>query len=564
MMRGAFYNTVKLTLFSLKRERVISTVWIVVLGLAVVGLAPVMNMAIDPESQELLLPLLEMPAMIGMLGPAYAAEHIGFGPLYTTFMLLFTAFTVAIMNIFLIARHTRADEEKGRFEVLRSLPVGAVSGLGAAMITAVIVNAVLAVVITLGMFVVGTEGMCFTGSLIWGLSLGVVGLVFASFTALFCQLLPSSRAATGYSFALLGFFYLLRAPGDLNPEMEIIALVSPLGLVLRTQAYMGNYFWPLPILLATSIVLAVLAFRFNLRRDIEQGIIPARPGPASGGILMKSEVGLTFKLLRPTIIAWLVGMFLLAASYASVLEGVDDFIAGNEMYQQLILGPAGIPFEVLEAMPPEERVEMMRYMVAMAGYTITELFASMVNSMMGIVAIVPVIMIILKAKSEEEAARSELILATPVSRRKYLVWYTAIAFDMAFFVQLSLAVGLFAVGQAVIYDPAELSFGFVLLANLVYIPALWVMIGLTVFLYGLKPKLTGVMWGYFAFTFIVIFFGRMDVFPPFLSRLTPFGYVPDLPIDDVNLLPLAVMTIIGVSLSVLGILLYNRRDVNTV
>ena len=563
-MSGAFFNTWQLTKFSLKRERVISSLWVILVGLVVAGLVPLMNLAIDDESRELLLPLLEMPAMVGMLGPAYAAAHYGFGPLYTTFMMLFTAFTVAIMNIFLITRHTRADEEKGRFEVLRSLPVGSVSSLGAAFITAAAVNLALAVAVALGMFAVGVSGMCFAGSVLWGMSLAAAGLVFAAFTALFCQLLPGSRTAIGYSFALLGFFYLLRAPGDLNPDLEILALISPLGLVLRTQAYMGNYWWPIVILFVLALAVAVLALYFNTKRDIEQGILPAKAGPGDGGFLMKSSLGLTFRLLRPGILAWVFGMFLLAASYASVLDGIDEFIAGNEMYQALILGPAGIPLDVLEAMPPEERVYMMRYLVAMAGHTITELFSSMVNSMMGIVAIVPVVLIVLKAKSEEEAARSELVLAASVSRKKYLLWYAGIAFDMAVVIQLVLAFGLYIVGQAVVADPAELSLGFVLRANLVYVPALWVMIGLTVFLYGIKPKLTGIIWGYFAYTFIIVFFGRMAVFPAFLTRLTPLGFVPDLPVGEITALPLLVMAAIGAALSILGIYFYDRRDVNTV
>ena len=563
-MSGAFFNTAKLTKFALKRERVTSTVWIVLFGLIVIGLVPGMYLAIDAESREALLPILEMPAMIGMMGPAYAVGHYGFGPLYTTMMLLFTAFAAAIMNIFLIARHTRADEEKGRFEVLRSLPVGSVSSLGAAMITAVIVNAVLAIVIALGMYSVRVSGMCFAGSLLWGVSLASVGLVFAAITALFCQLSPSSRGAIGYTFALLGLFYLLRAPGDLNPDLEILSLISPLGLVLRTEAYMSNNWWPIFVLLATACAITALALRFNLKRDIEQGLIPAKPGPASGGLLMKGDLGLTFRLLRPGMIAWIVGMFLLSASYATVLDGIDDFIAGNEMYQMLILGPAGIPLDVLEAMPPEERVEMMRTLVEMAGYTITELFASMPNSMMGMITIVPIVLIILKAKSEEEAARSELILATPVSRKWHLLWYTGFAFDMAFVLQLVLAIGFFVVGQGVIYDPAELTLGFLLRANLVYVPALWVMIGLTVFIYGIRPKLTGIIWGYFAYTFIVVFFGRMGVFPEFMPYLTPIGFVPDLPVDDITALPLIIMAALGIALSALGIFFYDRRDINVV
>ncbi len=39
-------------------------------------------------------------------------------------MLLLTAMAVGIMSILLVTRHTRADEEDGRIEMIRSLPAG--------------------------------------------------------------------------------------------------------------------------------------------------------------------------------------------------------------------------------------------------------------------------------------------------------------------------------------------------------------------------------------------------------------------------------------------------------
>lgn len=562
-MRGAFANTGMLTAFALKRESRPAALWILLLGLAVVGLAPVMHFAYG-DSLENLLSIVEMPAMIGMMGPAFAAGHEGFGPMYTTFMLLFASIAVAIMNIFLVARHTRADEEKGRFEVLRSLPVGAASGLGAALLAAAAVNLLLGIAVAGGLLAVGISGMGLAGSLLWGASLAAVGLAFAGFSALFCQLSPSSRGAIGYSFALMGLFYLMRVPGDLNPEMELLSLISPLGLALRAQPYMANQWWPVFGLLAFFTASAGLAFFFNMRRDIEQGVLPARRGPATGGLLMKGIPGLAFRLLRPGMAAWLVGMFLLSASYGSVVDGLDDFLAGNEMYQMLILGPVGISVENFQAMPPEARVEMMREMVGTLGYTMTELFASMVNSMMGIIAIVPVVLIALRAKGEEESARSEIVLAAPVARGQYLAWYAAAAFVMAALVQLALALGFYSVARGVVADPAELGFGFVLASNMVYVPALWAMAGVALFLYGLRPRLAGLVWGYFAYIFVIVFFGRMDVFPNFLSYLTPFGFVPDLPAEEVSALPLVALSAVGAGLGWLGVRLYCRRDLNVV
>ena len=562
MMKGNFDNSLLLTKFILRRERIISGIWILVIAFMVVGLVPGMQAAIDTESLDSLLPMLEMPAMVSMVGPNYAVDYGTFGAFYTTMMMLFTALTVGLMNIFLVVRYTRTDEEKGRYEVIRSLPTGRLANLNATMITSLIVNVILSLIIGLGMFALGDDSMCFNGSMLWGVSLGATGLVFAAIAALFSQLSQSARGAAGYSFALLGMIYLLRAPGDMNPDLEILSLVSPLGLVLRAQPYMANHWWPIFIMLGTAVIIALIAYRLNYSRDIDQGIIPAKPGRAHGKI--KSTFGLSRKLLKVSFIVWIIFMYFLAASYASILGTVDDFVAENEMYQQLILGPAGIYIEIIQQMPSEQKAAMMKEIVSHAGYTLTQLFASMVNNMMSMVALVPLLMFILKAKGEEKDIRAELILATPVSRMKYLAGYAVIAFASAIIIQLILALGLYSVAASVLPDPADLSFGFLLEANLVYVPALWVMIGVAVLLIGLLPRATGAIWGYFAYTFMIIFFGRLDLFPSWLSKLTPVGFVPQLPMDETNFVTLGILTVAAVVLTAAGFFFYRRRDINAI
>jgi ABC-2 type transport system permease protein len=430
------------------------------------------------------------------------------------------------------------------------------------MIVAVLVNLVLALVIGFGMYAFGDESMCFNGSMLWGASLGAIGLVFAAIAALFCQLSASSRGAMGYSFATLGFLYLLRAPGDMNADLEILSLISPLGLVLRTKAYMDNNWVPICVLLCTAVVLTVIAYRFNYTRDIDQGLIPAKRGRATGSSLMRTPFGLSFKLVRTALIVWLAGMFMLAAAYGTVLEGIDDFIAGNEMYQQLILGPAGI--ELLEGLDFEETVEAMHTAVSHAGFTLPQLFSSMTNNMMGMLAMVALLMFIMKAKSEEVDSRAEKLLAAPVRRSKYLAGYAIIAFVSAILIQLALALGMYSVAISVLPDPSELSLGYLLEANLVYVPALWVVIGLATLLIGLLPKATGIIWGYFAYSFLAIFIGRMGVFPDWVGRLAPIGYVPQLPMDELNMLTMCILTAIAAVLTAAGFYFYSKRDINAI
>jgi ABC-2 type transport system permease protein len=569
-MDGNFANTAVLTKFMLRRERFPSAMWVLLLAFAVIALVPGMYFALPAEERFTIVDALAMPAMVSMIGPAFATHTQTYGALYTNFMILFTILTVGIMNIFLIIRLTRADEEKGRYEVLRSLPLGRLSNLAAALITAVAVNVILSLIVGLGMFFFGTvlndTGMCLNGSLLWGAVMGVTGLVFASVAALFAQLTASARTAMSYSFLILGVAYLLRAPGDMDTEMEIFALISPLGLPLRAQPYIGNHWWPVLVMVLIAAVVSVIAFRLNFIRDIEQGLIPARRGREHGSWLMKTPSGLAFKLMRTSIIAWLLVMFALGASYGTVLGELDEFIATNDMYQQLILGPFAIEF--LDGLTVEETVAAMRAAVAAAGFTIPQLFSSMIGLIMGMFVTVPAVLFVFKAKSEETDIRTELILATPVKKTNYLAGYVAAAFIMTVLIQIITALGLYSAAAAMLADPADYPLSFAITASLVYIPAIWVKVGLAVLIVGLLPKSAYIIWTYFGYSFFILFFGKgFGIFPEWSTYLSPYAFVPQLPLaigESINPTALIIKVIIAAALTAAGFYFYNKRDINAI
>lgn len=558
-MAGNFDNIWKLTRSVFRREWRISLVWLAVLVVVIVGLVPGMMAIMDEDGIAELAAMVENPALVAMMGPAFAAETPGFGAVYTTMMLLFSAISVAIMNIFLITRHTRADEELGRYEVLRSLPLGRLSNLAAAFICAIAVNAAIAAFVGIGMFALGDVSMSFGGSMLWGAALGAAGLIFAGFAAIFCQLSASSRGAASYSFLTLIIFYFLRAAGDINSDMEIISWISPLGLINRTAPYAGDRWWPIFAGLGIAAIAAIIAFWLNSIRDIDQGLIPARPGREAGGRLLRSPLGLAFRLLRVSLIGALVGMFVLGASYAVVLDGIDDFLAHNQFYQDLIFVPAGIDFQIMEGMSTQEIVALMNSVVAAAGFTTADLFASMINNLMAMVALIAPISFILRARAEEKAGRAELILSTPTCKIRYLGGFAAIAFISAAILQILLALGLYVTARAMPYVP-QMSLGFLLQAAMVYIPAIWAIIGIAIFILGAAPRAAAAIWGFFGYTLLITFIGRMGILPAWLPNTTPMGFVPQLPIDQLTPAPLILLTLFAAALTAAGLALYRRRD----
>ena len=543
-MRGNFNHTGRLVRFMLGREKVISTVWIAILVLFSAALAPGLGGMFDAAGRATFAATFDNPVMIAMMGPVYGADNYTAGAMYTGMMLLWIIIAVGIMNIFLVARHTRADEEQGRAEVVRSLPVGRLANLNAAMVTAVVVNAVLGLLTGLGLAAMRVESMGFSGSMLYGATVGVSGLVFAAITALFCQLSASGSGAKGYSFLALGVFYMLRAAGDMQGN-EILSCLSPLGLAQRAQAYIENRWWPVLVLLLEFAVITAVAYWLNSIRDLDQGFIHARPGKREASPLLRSPFGLAYRLSGKTIMIWTILMFVLGASYASVIGDISTFVGDSPQYLEIL----GMPSEYVASLTD-----------AMKEEAVQKYFMSFVTSMMSLICIIPLLIVAMKPRSEEKEGRTEHVLARAVPRVKYLAGYTILAYAASVVIQCATAVGLYATAMSLMGEANPFSLGMLLKAYLAYLPALWVMIGVAVLLTGLLPKASGAVWGYYGFVCFASFMGEVIGLPDWLLRIAPLKNVSQVLLVDLDFAPLIVMTAIAAVFTAVGFFFYRRRD----
>jgi len=257
-MRGLFHGTSHLVRFILRRDRARIPLWVLGLSAFMVALVPVFqNLLLTGEGNSVFAMMMENPAMVALVGPVYGAANFHTGAAYANMMLVFCVIFVAVMNIFLITRHTRADEEAGRVEMIRSLPVGRLASLGAAQLTAFFTNLLLALLTSLGLYLLRGTGMDLSGCLLFGFALFASGLVFAGITSIACQLTANNRTATGLALGVLMLMYLLRAAGDITAA-EALSLLSPIGLATRTQVFVNNYAWPVLVMLLEAGLLVVL------------------------------------------------------------------------------------------------------------------------------------------------------------------------------------------------------------------------------------------------------------------------------------------------------------------
>lgn len=545
-----FANNITLCKLIFRRDRLRILLWFSGIALLVFGFGAALPNMWEKEALPEMYTMMENPAMVVMLGPAYtlADGSVNHGTMYALFMLVWSIAGLGVMNVFHVVRHTRQDEENGRIEVIRSLPTGRLANLSATLSTAAIINAVFALLLGLGLGAIGLEGMDFGASMLFGILLGTGGMVFAAVTAIFCQMSQNPRTAMSWSFAFIVIAYFLRAVGDMQ-ESAVISALSPLGLPMLSKVCADNNWLPVLGLLLMTVVATTLAFWLCSIRDMGEGLIAARPGKRDAVAYMKSPGGLAWRLLKTPFIVWAIVVMILAMAYASVMGDVDAFLTSNE---------------ALMAMTGGDPLVMVGFFIVV----------------MSIAATIPVLQLILKARSEEKRGYAENVIARSASRNNQLRGYFTLAAIAAILMPLLNAVGFWAGSSAVMDEPVD--FLTMLAACIVYMPTMFFMIGVAVLLIGWLPKFTSIAWWYLGYAFLAIYLGGLMQLGDGLNYLTPFGYVPMLTagrvvedeagtiieitkpgfaaISGADVTAIIVTTALAVIMCVFGFIGYRRRD----
>src|SRR6266542_3296508 len=206
---SALAGTRSLIRLILRRDRFLLPLWIVVLALLPIQTAAAFDQFYSTPAalRELYGTIVSTPGLLAMLGPAFGAT---LGALTTWRAgLVFTI--VGLASLLTVIRHTRADEEAGRRELLGATVVGRYAPLTAALLVTVAADLVLGAVLAAGMLGLGLPA---TGSVALGLSVAAAGWMFAAVGAVAAQLTEGAGGARGLGLGALGLAYLLRAAGD--------------------------------------------------------------------------------------------------------------------------------------------------------------------------------------------------------------------------------------------------------------------------------------------------------------------------------------------------------------
>jgi ABC-2 type transport system permease protein len=526
----SFTGTGALIRHILRRDRIRLVVWIAAVGGYSIPLAASLEgLYPTPESLQARAVIMDGPLGVMFSGPRIGLDNYTFGAMLSNEFVGTLAVVLALMSVFLIVRHTRAEEESGRRELVRAAVVGRHAGVTAALIVVIAAQAAIGILIGLSYPQLGL-GLSTGGSWLFAAAVVSVGVVFAGIAAIASQVTSQTRGAMGIGVAAVILTYVVRAFGDMGDNA--LSMLSPIGWAQATRPYVDDSWWPLALPAVFAVALVMVSLALTSRRDVGEGMVSPRPGRSEASRVLARPLGLALRLQRGLLIGWGVGLFILGASYGGFVSDVEEFAAENPFIEEALS--------------------------AIGGAGLGESWASFLAVLMMALVASFTVQATLRLRSEETDLRAEHVLATPVERWRWVGSHLAVA----------------AVGSAVIGALVGLGFGLsagaatgdwswipkMMAATLSHLPALAVVGGFAFAVVGIVPRLAPAAWVGIALVWTSIL-GTILGLPDWVLELSPFGHDPLFPAADIELLPLLVLGAIAGLFVVGGFYAFQRRDI---
>ena len=523
---GGLTGTWTMVRFILRRDRVRLPVWIVGILLLVLSTAASIG-DLYPTQADLdtaAATASDNGALLALQGPDYGLDTLGGQVVFN--MGAFGYVVVALMGMFLVGRHTRADEETGRTELLRATVLGRNAPVTAVLLVAAGAFAVLGALIALSLM---SQDLATEGSVVYGAAMGGFGLLFAGVTAVTAQITEHNRTALGTAGAVLGASYVIRAIGDIGDGT--LSWFSPMGWAMGSRPFAGERPWTLLLLAGATLALVGVAYALLGIRDLGGSLVPPRPGPARASTALTQPLGLATRLQRGSLLGWAAALALTGVAYGSVGQDVGDLIGDNQAVEDII---------------------------AQAGGSLTDSYFNTSLLMMALITGGFAVSSVLRLRGEETSGHAEVLLATAVSRTRWAASHVTVAIAGSALIMLLAGLGMGITYAVIASDAGQI--GRLTGAALAFVPPLWVVIGLTFALFGLVPRAVAAASGALGLFVVIGLFGQLFELPDWLIDVSPFQHVPKVPIEGFSLGSTAALVAVAAALLAVGFAGFRRRD----
>ncbi|MDO5626962.1 MAG: ABC transporter permease [Mobilicoccus sp.] len=534
---GSFAGTGSMLRLMLRRDRIWFPAWVLgnaaMAGYYAVALQEILT---DHAAMASMVALMASPvtAMVG--GPGYGFDDPTVPRLIAGIYGLYIMLGAALMSLLTISRHTRVEEQTGRVEALLADAVGRRAPLTAALLLVTTMQVLLSALVGGIMIGAGFDpAPSVEACLLFGVSIGAAGLVFAGVAAVTAQLSPFSRTCSALAGLVLGASFALRGIGDMaathDGDLAVLSWFSPLGWSQQTAPFTLDRWWPLLFSLAATIALVSLAYVLAGRRDVGAGFLADRPGRPHAGPLLGSALGLAWRLQLRGVIGWTVALTALGLLYGAFTQPMIDGTQGMPEEILLVLGGTG---------------------------GLADGYVGFMAVFDAIVATVFVILAALSLRGEERSTRLEAVLATKVSRAGWVLAWASVTAVGSLLMVLGAGLGV-GVGAAVGTGDADLLKAAVL-GHLAQVPAVWLVLGVAICLYGVAPRLLGLVWVLYGYACVITMFGPMMRLEQAVLDTSIYNHAGRYPAEDISWIAVGLMALVAVVLVSVGAAAFRRRD----
>ncbi|GAA3545365.1 exporter of polyketide antibiotics [Nonomuraea rosea] len=486
MIARAFSGTLVLAGLVVRRDRGLLAAWI-----AVAVAVPLFNAyslgALLPTPQaraDFAAASAANPVTATLLGPINDLSIEGVVAWRSSLQSLLIA---GLAGLLFAIRHTRAEEDAGRRELTAAGAIGRQAALTAVLVVVAVVNAAVTLLLTAALAL--GPGYDLAGSLLFSLTAAAGGLAFAGCGLVTAQLAQSAARARSVAVGVLVAGVM---PGVMVPDDRIGLL--PAGWPRIARPYAAGQWWVPLVPLALTVVLLVAAYALSARRDLGAGLLRDRggsTGPVRAGRLLRGPATLAWRLSGGQVASWTLTLAALSVAVGWVSASFDARFGDLPLMGELLGGGDAL-------------LAIFTYVFCLVVACLTVVCA-------------------LRPYAEESRGRAAPLLAAPTGRTRWLAGHVGLGLAAP-------AVMLLAVGLGTGLG-SGLSTGrpWTILAQtgtaLLFVPAAWTIAGLTIALYGLRPRLTvPASWVAVVVSVAFVALWEARVIGREVFLVTPFGY----------------------------------------
>jgi len=474
-----------------------------------------------------------------------AAFEALFGPIrhmdtvagYTAYKTLYTLVIVgAIWGLLIATRVLRGEEDAGRWELFLSGQTTrggaarqAAVGLGVGLVALWLPTALLAVAAGAGADV----GIGAGAALYFATAAVSAAAIFMAVGVLLSQLAATRHDANLIGAGVLAGSYLIRMAADSDPGLAWLRWASPLGWIEELRPLTGSR--PLAFLPIAGVVavLVVVAVRIAAHRDLGASALASRDAPPARTLLLGGQAGLTLRLTRPAIVAWLAALAATGLVFGLVTQAAGRSLRGSPTLERVIsrLGATS-----------GGAVVYLGFVFIIAGGLVSVAVAGQIAAV----------------RNEEADGHLDNLLARPVARWRWLAVRVGIAAGLV--VVASALTGVAAwVGAS--SQHAAVDFGDLLRAGLNVAPPAVFVLGIGALAFGVWPRAAiAVTYGLVVWSFLVETLSSITDSNRWLRDTAPLLHITPAPAAAPDATAAAWLVGLGVLAAVAGVVAFGRRD----